>query len=271
MPTDLDKLQGAWRITSLELDGKTQPTSVIEDATIVVSGGSFTSTGMGVTYHGTIEVNASRSPKALDLIFTTGPQKGTRNPGIYKLSGDTWTLCLATRGVARPRVFATKADSGLALETLQREGAGAKTTARAAVKPRAGKPAVVAAPASSGPATEIEGEWAMTAGVFNGAPLDPSMVAYCTRITRGDVTTVLAGPQVMLSARFTLDPAATPRVISYVNLAGTSKGKTQAGIYERDGDTLRISMSAPGQAAPKDFTTSKGDGRTYTAWTLAKR
>ena len=43
-----------------------------------------------------------------------------RNRGIYTLDGDTWTICLATRGDARPRSFATRPDTGYALETLER-------------------------------------------------------------------------------------------------------------------------------------------------------
>ena len=110
----------------------------------------------------------------------------------------------------------------------------------------------------------------MTRGVFNGAPLAPEMAAFCTRITRGDVTKILAGPQEMLHAKFTLDPAQSPRAIDYVNLAGSNKGKAQAGIYARDGDELTISIAAPGKPRPEDFSTAKGDGRTLTAWTRVR-
>ena len=270
VPTDRDRLQGAWRIIALEMDGRAASAPEFDGATIVISGRHFTSTMTGATYEGTIRVDATKSPKALDLVFTTGPQKGTINPGIYKLGAETWTICLATRGKSRPKTFATKPGTGLAVETLERATASAATRA-ARTAARAATRVTTAAPASSGAPTEIEGEWKMTRGVFNGAPLAPAMAAYCTRIIRGDVTRIVAGPQEMLHARFTLDPTQSPRAIDYVNLAGSNKGKKQAGIYAREGDELTISMAAPGKPRPKDFSTAKGDGRTLTAWTLARK
>ncbi len=268
--SDLDRLQGTWHITALEMDGRAASAPEFDGATIVISGKTFRSTMTGATYDGTIRLDAAKSPKTFDLIFTTGPQKGTTNPGIYKLGAETWTICLAMRGKARPKTFATKPETGLVLETLGRAAApAAKRPARSAAAPRASKPATAAAPNAPGTPTEIEGEWKMTKGVFNGAPLAEAMVAYCTRITRGDVTRIVAGPQEMLHAKFTLDPAQSPRAIDYVNLAGSNKGKAQAGIYTREGNELTISMAAPGKPRPKDLSTAKGDGRTLTVWRRA--
>lgn len=265
--SDLDKLQGTWRIAALEMDGRTASAPEFDGATIVISGKTFTSTMTGARYEGTIRVDDAKSPKTFDLVFTTGPQKGTTNSGIYKLRGDTWTFCLAMHGKIRPKTFATKPNTGLVVETLERADATSTRTPRPAAAPSSRvEPARTAGPASSAAATEIEGEWKMTKGVFNGAPLAPEMVAYCTRITRGDVTQIVAGPQEMLHAKFTLDPTQTPRAIDYVNLAGSNKGKAQAGIYELQADELTISIAAPGKPRPKDFTTAKGDGRTLTAW-----
>ena len=50
-------------------------------------------------------------PKAIDLTpgENGGPLKGKRYPGIYKLEGDTLTLCLSIEaGSKRPTKFATK-------------------------------------------------------------------------------------------------------------------------------------------------------------------
>jgi len=106
----------------------------------------------------------------------------------------------------------------------------------------------------------------MVAGVLNGAALGQDLVKWCQRITRGDVTSVVAGPQVMLKARFTLDYSKKPSAIDYVNLEGTNKGKPQAGIFELSGETLSICMAAPGRPRPGHFSSKAGDGRSYTAW-----
>ena len=58
----------------------------------------------------------------------------------------------------------------------------------------------------------------MVSAVFNGDPLDTAMVKWCRRVTRGDVTTVLAGPQVMLRATFSIGGARRSGEIDYVNL-----------------------------------------------------
>jgi uncharacterized protein (TIGR03067 family) len=124
MPNDLQKLQGTWNITSLEIDGQRMPAGAFSGSKVVIKGQKFTSLGMGVTYKGTVELDAEKKPKLFDLIFTAGPEKGNRNLGIYKLDGDRWTICLATRGTARPNEFATKPGTGVALETLERMGTG---------------------------------------------------------------------------------------------------------------------------------------------------
>lgn len=261
MPTDLDKLQGAWEVTSLEVDGEKLPATAISGSRIVISGNKFTSTGMGAAYEGRVELQRSKKTKAFDLLFTAGPERGNRNLGIYKLDGERWTICLATRGSERPQKFASTPGSGIALETLRRS--------RAARKP--GKKKASETATASGAATELEGEWAMVSGVFSGDALDKKMVQWCKRVTRGNVTTVTAGPQTFLKANFTLDNLKNPRAIDYNNLGGANAGKSQAGIFELSGEILRICMSAPGQPRPADFFSKSGDGRSYTAWRLVRK
>jgi len=267
MPIDLDKLQGTWSVTSLEADGEKMPASTFNGATIVLKGKRFTSTGMGATYKGTVEIDETRKPKSFDLLFSAGPEKGNRNPGIYKLDADKWTICLATRGDQRPRKFATSTGSGYALETLKRGDVAGKSTKKR-IAPTTAKQLGSAAP---GPPTELEGEWAMVSAIMNGVPMPLAMVKWARRITRGNVTTVVAGPQVFLKASFTLSSLKNQSVIDYLNLEGASKGKSQAGIFEMSGDELRICMSAPGKPRPADFSSRAGDGRSFTTWRLVEK
>jgi len=259
MRQDLDLLQGSWTVTALEMDGETTPDAVLSDARIEIAGNRFTSTGMGVVYQGTLELDASKRPARLDMKFDAGPEKGNTNLGIYQLDGDSWKLCLATRGTVRPKAFASKPGSGFAIETLARAGAAAATKARA---PK--KSAPVAAP--SGPPTEFEGEWSMLSGVMDGKAMDASLLPWVKRVTQGNQTTVLAGPQTMLQVEFTFDPSSSPQTIDYLNLAGAQKGKRQLGIYKLEGDVLTVCVSAPGAARPKEFESVRGDGRTLTVW-----
>ena len=111
----------------------------------------------------------------------------------------------------------------------------------------------------------------MVAGVFNGAAMAENMVKWCQRITRGSVTSVVAGPQVMLKATFALDYSKTPHAVDYVNLEGSNARKRQAGIFELKGDELKVCMSVPGQPRPADFSSKPRDGRSYTAWRLVRK
>jgi uncharacterized protein (TIGR03067 family) len=282
---DLKKLQGAWNVTALEADGQKIPHAAIAGSQIVIERKKFTSIAMGATYEGTVEIHATQSPRAFDLVFTAGPEKGNRNLGIYKLNGDLWTICLATQGSQRPRKFATQPGAGIALETLERASGGksAKQPSVASAAHSRAKKAAALQPgvtknglaetgaAEDGPPTELEGEWPLVSGVFNGQPLDPSMVKFCKRVTRGNVTTVLAGPQTMLKVQFTLDRSKNPNRIDYVNLQGANKGKSQLGIFELSGPSLKMCVAPPGQPRPTDFSSKRGDGRNYTVWRLDKK
>lgn len=106
----------------------------------------------------------------------------------------------------------------------------------------------------------------MTAAVLDGVALDQAMVRWCKRITRGNITRVVADSQQFLYASFTLDSSSKPATIDYVNLSGASKGKAQVGIFELSGDELRICMSATNKERPKDFSSQPGDNRSYTTW-----
>jgi uncharacterized protein (TIGR03067 family) len=218
---------------------------------------------MGATYEGTLTLGKGKTQKEFDLLFTVGHAKGTRNLGIYKLTAGRWTMCLATRGTVRPKTFATEPESGIALETFVREAPVAR---RSKQPSRAAKPGAAVPAVESGTPTAIEGAWEMVSAVFNGKPMDASMVKWCTRVTRGNLTTIVAGPQTMLKATFVLKSGKTHAAIDYMNLHGANKGKAQAGIYQLNGDSLQFNMSEPGKPAPSEFSSKPGDGRSYTVW-----
>jgi len=251
MKTDLDKLQGTWDVAELEVDG--QSMSSPGDARIVIEGSRFTSSGMGATYEGTFELDPDTKPARIDMKFDKGPEAGNTNLGIYELKGDSWKLCSATRGTVRPATFASTSGSGIAVETLVRSKGAAK-----AEKAKNAE--------SSGPATEFEGEWQMLSGVMDGKAMDASLVRWVKRVTRGNQTTVKAGPQTMIKVEFTFDPATSPPNIDYLNLHGPGKGKHQQGIYRFEGGVLTVCVAASGAPRPSDFSSVAGDGRTLTTW-----
>jgi len=115
------------------------------------------------------------------------------------------------------------------------------------------------------PATEeFEGDWRMVSCIMDGKPLDQSLMKWVKRVTKGNVSTVYAGPQTMMRVEFTSDSSQSPMTIDYVHTAGAAKGKAQSGIYEWDGEVLRICVSAPG--APRPTTFEYQPGGSLTEW-----
>ena len=260
MAGDLDLLQGTWCVTGLESEGRPMAKEMFAESRITIQGDRFATTGMGAEYAGAISLDESAKPGRIDMKFDAGPPKGSTNLGIYEIDGDTWRICLATHGKVRPKKFDSTAGAGFVVETLVRGKAAAKA------KTKGASPAKEPAAAASGPATELEGEWPMVSGVMNGKPMEESLVQWVKRVTRGNLTTVLAGPQVMLKAEFTSDASKAPAEIDYYNLAGANKGKKQHGIYEIADGVLKMCVAAPGDARPAEFVSVPGDGRTLTVW-----
>jgi uncharacterized protein (TIGR03067 family) len=129
MKTDLDRLQGSWRVASLILDGAALSAGMIGEARVVIKGDQFQSLGMGSTYVGLLRLDVSRRPKSFSIKFTRGPEKGNVNHGIYELRGDKWKLCIATKGGPAPHAFVSEPGSGFAIEVLERDVDPAATVA----------------------------------------------------------------------------------------------------------------------------------------------
>jgi uncharacterized protein (TIGR03067 family) len=68
-----------------------------------------------------------------------------------------------------------------------------------------------------------------------------------------------AGPETE-KGTFKIDPKAKPATIDLMITEGRGKGKTQLGIYQLDGDTLKICMADEGaKDRPTKFASAKGE------------
>jgi uncharacterized protein (TIGR03067 family) len=118
---DLEPFQGTWKLAAFELEGKQLDIDDFKETRLTVKGDAFTMTTAAATYKGTFKTDGAKKPKAIDMTFTDGPEKGKTSLGIYEIDGDNWKICIGLTGKERPKEFATKADSGHALEVLKRE------------------------------------------------------------------------------------------------------------------------------------------------------
>ena len=120
---DKEQLQGTWTAVSGESEGKENAEA--KEHVMVFDGDKFTvKRGDKVMVQGTFKIDASKSPKAMDMNITEGPEdvKGKTAHAIYELKGDELTWCVTHPGDGeRPEKFATKEGAKQMLIKFKRE------------------------------------------------------------------------------------------------------------------------------------------------------
>jgi uncharacterized protein (TIGR03067 family) len=118
---------------------------------------------------------------------------------------------------------------------------------------------------------QLDGEWSMVSGEANGMVMPKNMVSTGKRVAKDGETTISMAGQLYFRAKFSIDPAKKPKTIDYVMTEGPTKGKTQLGIYELDGDTVKFCFAAPGRDRPTEFASKEGSQQTLSVWKREKK
>ena len=114
--------------------------------------------------------------------------------------------------------------------------------------------------------SQLQGEWTMVSGERDGHAFPADFIQRSKRVAKGDEVTVTLQGQLFMKAKFTLDPAKSPKSIDYSVTGGPYAGKAQLGIYQFDGDKVTFCFSTPGKERPTAFSTQPNDGRTLSVW-----
>lgn len=121
-PAPKDSLEGTWKLTSVELNGQPLSMEKLQDSRLVVKGAKYSFKLGDTRLELTHVLLTDQQPKGLDLTVVEGAEKGKTFHGIYKLDGSTLTICRDVEpGKERPKVFATKPESGLLLVVWTRD------------------------------------------------------------------------------------------------------------------------------------------------------
>jgi uncharacterized protein (TIGR03067 family) len=120
---DLQAFKGTWRLSSKEEDGKKFSEEEIKDVIATNDGAGNVSVRRGgkVFNEGTVKLDPTQKPKAIDVTFIGGERKGQMILGIYEIDADAFRVCVARPGDERPADFSAKSGSGRTLIVYKRE------------------------------------------------------------------------------------------------------------------------------------------------------
>jgi uncharacterized protein (TIGR03067 family) len=124
---DLEKLKGTWLTVSSVNDGKTlldekNPPKECPATKLAYDGNKWMiKVGDKTVATGAFKIDATKTPKEIDIMDETGMKNDKTKLGIYELDGDTYKFCLAPAGKPRPTEFTSKEGSGHSLGVSKRE------------------------------------------------------------------------------------------------------------------------------------------------------
>ena len=99
----------------------------------------------------------------------------------------------------------------------------------------------------------LEGEWSMASGMRDGTAIPEDQVKTITRTFKDNETVVLIDGKAGMKAKITIDPAKKVKTIDYEVTEGGNEGKKILGIYELDGDKLKICIAIAKVWAPDSW------------------
>jgi uncharacterized protein (TIGR03067 family) len=119
---DLDAMKGSWQAVGGEEDGKPVKEEDARKFKLAVDGDKYTFSVEGMPDEkGTLKLDPGQKPKAVDVLITTGDDKGKTQLGVYDVEGDTLKLCFVPPGVERPKALAAKEGSMSSLFIFKRQ------------------------------------------------------------------------------------------------------------------------------------------------------
>jgi uncharacterized protein (TIGR03067 family) len=118
---------------------------------------------------------------------------------------------------------------------------------------------------------KFDGTWVLVSSERDGekAPEELIKKAMPKAVGKDGTVTFFSQGKEEAQATFTVDPTKKPKTIDATMTSGPDKGKKSMGIYEFEGDTLKICYNE--KERPKEFSTKKGSGNTLEVYKREKK
>jgi len=105
---------------------------------------------------------------------------------------------------------------------------------------------------------KFQGTWNIESSVTGGTEVPADQLKGFLVIFEGDKHTLKSGDQVFQVGTQKIDPSKSPKTIDVTMTEGPSKGTVMLGIYEIDGDTLKVCFDPTGKKRPTEFKSEAG-------------
>jgi len=140
-----------------------------------------------------------------------------------------------------------------------------------------------AADASAADRAKMQGDWMAVSMTVNGSKLADDEAQILFRTVTGEKYTVFRFSNPIGQGTFKIDATKRPKTIDSTPASTTpatspsagksvpAKSKPILGIYELDGDTLKICNSLSGKPRPTDFAAKTGSSHTCIVWQREKK
>jgi uncharacterized protein (TIGR03067 family) len=105
---------------------------------------------------------------------------------------------------------------------------------------------------------KFQGAWTIESSVTGGTEIPREQLKDFLVIYDGVKHTLKHGDQVFQVGTQKIDPSKSPKTIDVTMLEGPHKGALMLGIYEFDGDTLKVCCDPQGKKRPTEFKSEAG-------------
>ena len=276
--TDLARLQGDWELVRTVRQGKTSMRKVglvwrIRGTTIFPvnpqagqgsttsssPSGSSTSSGTLVNHLSGqggkryFHLNAQASPKAIDLVRGQASGGISTEFAIYQFNGDALTLCIGRAKGERPREFRAAADELFPTLSMFRRLKETDIKVKASAwDPVAALRQINHDFSPRGALVRLQGAWSLAKMKTVGELASAQDAGETWKITGATVHRLLKGKQVT-EALVSVGVSDGQKTLDLFQGHADGSITVQRGIYQFEGDKLKVCLHAPDRPRPRDF------------------